>query len=80
MPVMEWILQKSGRENSEETAKEIEAVFIANPYWRVSPKQEQDVRRNLYRILLPVPEVKVDVEVMKITVGQIILVTSKFEG
>jgi len=47
-----WYLRREGIENSRAIASDVEQAFISFPHWQVSERQEQEVRRSIYRALI----------------------------
>lgn len=47
-----YILQGEGAKDPLKAAREVEKAFDEFPHWQVSERQEQDVRRSLYKALI----------------------------
>jgi len=47
-----WYLQRNGVNKPQEVAEQAAAAFEANPHWRSSSHQEQEVRKALYKALI----------------------------
>lgn len=47
-----WLLNAEDIREAEETAKQVEELFIELPHWDSDPRQEREVRQELYPVML----------------------------
>jgi type I restriction enzyme R subunit len=75
-----WLLDGEDVPNAEQTGKRIEKVFQRLPHWDTDPKQERELRQELYPVLLSVladTEVSSQIERAKNLIDQILRIVRR---
>lgn len=70
-----WLLNRDGVEGALDIGKSMETTFTEYPHWRASHQQQTEIRKELYKQLLP----KMKVDAASELVGRIIEVLKRSE-